>query len=90
MEVNHDERHHRFVLEHEGTLSMVQYRREKDGVLHLVRTWVAPEYRARGFGVLLVRAALDYARAQGLKIRSSCWFVDEFIERVPEYEDLWA
>ena len=90
MEVTHDERHQRFVLEHEGTLSMVQYQRQDDGVLHLVRTWVAPEYRGGGFGVVLVQAALDYARAEGLKIRSSCWFVDEFVEQAPEYQDLWA
>ena len=90
MEVTHDERHQRFVLEHEGTLSMVQYQRQEDGVLHLTRTWVAPEYRGGGFGVVLVQAALDYARAEGLKIRSSCWFVDEFVEQAPEYQDLWA
>ena len=90
MDVTHDERHERFVIDHEGTLSMVQYRRTAPGVLHLVRTWVAPEYRGGGFGAELVRAALDYARAEGLKITSSCWFVDEFIERVPGYDDLWA
>jgi predicted GNAT family acetyltransferase len=90
MEVIHDERHDRFVLEHEGTLSMVQYQRQEGGVLHLVRTWVAPEYRGRGFGVLLVRAALDHVREQDLTIRSSCWFVDDFVEQAPEYQDLWA
>lgn len=90
MNVTHDERHERFVLEHEGTLSMVQYRKTGEEVLHLVRTWVAPEYRGGGFGAELVAAALDHARAEGLKITSSCWFVDAFIEEHPEYEDLWA
>ena len=90
MQVTHDERHQRFVLEHEGTLSMLQYQPQGDEVLHLLRTWVAPEYRGRGFGALLVRAALDHARERGLKIRSSCWFVDEFVEKAPEYQDLWA
>ena len=90
MQVTHDERHRRFVLEHEGTLSMLQYQLQGDEVLHLLRTWVAPEYRGGGFGALLVRAALDHAREHGLKIRSSCWFVDEFVEQTPEYQDLWA
>lgn len=90
MKVTHDASHERFVLEHEGTLSLLQYQRNREGVLHLVRTWVAPEFRGGGFGAALVQAALDYARAEGLKITSSCWFVDAFVEAAPEYEDLWA
>lgn len=90
MDVTHDERHARFVIEHEGTQSMVQYRMAGEGVMHLIRTWVAPEFRGSGFGALLVKEALDHARAQGLKITTSCWFVDEFLERTPEYQDLRA
>ncbi|MDZ7779448.1 MAG: GNAT family N-acetyltransferase [Gemmatimonadota bacterium] len=90
MNVTHDERNARFVLEHEGTRSMVQYRMRDDNIMHLIRTWVAPEFRGGGFGVLLVREALDYARAHDLEVTTSCWFVDEFLERTPEYQDLRA
>lgn len=88
MDVTHDERHHRFVLEHEGTLSMLQYRMAGEDVIHFTRTWVAPEFRGGGFGAVLVKAGLDHARASGLKVTSSCWFVDEFLDAAPEYEDL--
>lgn len=90
MDVTHDERHERFVIEHEGTLSMLQYRMAAPGVIHLVRTWVAPDFRGSGFGALLVQAALDHARAQGLNVTTSCWFVDAFIDENPAYEDLRA
>jgi len=90
MDVTHDEAHQRFVIEHEGTLSMVQYTMPGNGVIHLVRTWVAPAFRGSGFGAWLVQAALDHARARGLKVTTSCWFVDEFIEHNPEYADLRA
>ena len=90
MDVTHDERHARFVLEHEGTLSMLQYRMESEGVIHFTRTWVAPEFRGGGLGVALVQAGLDYAREASLKVTSSCWFVDEFLDGVPEYQDLRA
>jgi predicted GNAT family acetyltransferase len=89
-EARHDPRHDRFVIEHEGTLSMVQYRRQDDGVLHLIRTWVAPEFRGSGFGAFLVRDALEWARAEGLKVTTSCWFVDAFLDEHPEYQDLRA
>lgn len=90
MEIVHDEQHHRFVLEHKGTLSMLQYREPAGEVVHLVRTWVAPQFRGSGFGAHLVKAALDWARAEGYKVTTSCWFVDEFFERRPEYQDLRA
>lgn len=90
MDVIHDERHTRFVLEHEGTLSMLQYRMANEGTIHFLRTWVAPEYRKSGFGAALVKAGLDHARAAALEVTSSCWFVDEFIEHNPEYQDLLA
>ncbi|MEX2466141.1 MAG: GNAT family N-acetyltransferase [Gemmatimonadota bacterium] len=90
MDVTHDERHTRFVIEHEGTLSMLQYRMADPHTIHFVRTWVAPDFRGGGFGAWLVEAGLDYARDQGFKVTSSCWFVDEFIDRTPEYQDLQA
>jgi predicted GNAT family acetyltransferase len=90
MEVVHDPTHERFVIEHEGTLSMLQYRFVGDGLMHMVRTWVAPQFRGIGLGVWLVKAGLDYAREHDLKVTTSCWFVDEFLDRTPEYQDLRA
>jgi len=90
MDVTHDAPHTRFVLEHQGTLSMLQYRMSDEHTIHFVRTFVAPEFRGGGFGALLVKVGLDYARANDFKVKSSCWFVDDFIDATPEYEDLRA
>ena len=38
----------------------------------------------------LVRGLLDLARAQGLKVRAVCPFVQAYLDRHPEYSDLQA
>jgi predicted GNAT family acetyltransferase len=51
-------------------------------------TGVPPALEGHGLGSRLVQAGLEYARANHLKVRSTCWFVSGFLERHPEYEDL--
>jgi uncharacterized protein len=90
MQVTHEARQGRFLLEHEGTMSVLQYRMAADDVMHMIRTFVAPEFRGGGFGARLVKTALDHARDHGYRVTSSCWFVDAYIEQNPEYADLRA
>ena len=59
-------------------------------VRDLRSTIVAPERNGEGLGSLRVRHVLDEARTQGLKVRPTCWFVDGWIGRHPEYADLLA
>lgn len=50
---------------------------------------VDPDLERRGYGSLLVRQALDDARARGLAVRPVCPFVAAFIEEhADEYGDL--
>ncbi len=53
-------------------------------------TAIDPASGGRGLGGVLVRAALDDVRAQGLKAVPTCSFVDDYITRNPEYADLRA
>lgn len=48
------------------------------------------QYREQGVAAQVVRAALDDAREQGLKVVPSCWYVAGFIQEHPEYADLMA
>lgn len=57
-------------------------------VRDLRSTVVAPERNGEGLGSALVRHVLDEARADGLAVRPTCWFVDGWIRRHPEYMDL--
>jgi len=51
-------------------------------------TEIDPASGGRGYGGVLVRAALDDVRAHGLKAVPACSFVDDYINRNPEYADL--
>jgi predicted GNAT family acetyltransferase len=61
-----------------------------DGVMHLVHTEVAPALEGRGIAARLVRAALDHAQVQGLKVRPRCSFVRDYMKRHPETQSLLA
>jgi predicted GNAT family acetyltransferase len=57
-------------------------------VLDLTHTSVPQEAEGRGIATLLARSALEYARAQGLKVIASCPFVHAYLRKHPEYADL--
>ncbi|KAF0970246.1 MULTISPECIES: GNAT family N-acetyltransferase [Gordonia] len=50
-------------------------------------TEVADEFGGRGLATILVREALDDARARGLVIVGVCPLVAAFLEKHPEYAD---
>jgi uncharacterized protein len=61
-----------------------------DGMITYRHTEIDPSVGGRGLGSVLVRFALDDARARGLTVIPLCPFVAAFIVRHPEYEELVA
>jgi predicted GNAT family acetyltransferase len=55
--------------------------------IDLTHTEVFPRFEGRGFGRDLVKAAVDFARAEGLKLEASCPFARKVLVRNPEYRD---
>ena len=51
-------------------------------------TEVAPEFEGHGIGGRIAAAALDDARAAGLRVVPQCPFFAEYIRRHPAYADL--
>jgi len=51
-------------------------------------TGVPAALEGQGIGSKLVKAGLQYARDNNLKVESMCWFVSGYIERHPEVQDL--
>ena len=78
---------HRFELDADGHVAFSEYKRS-EGLLTVMHTEVPKELEGHGIGSSLVRGVLDFARAQGLKVRAVCPFVKAYIERHPEYADL--
>ncbi len=80
----------RFELRIDGTLvGFADYRVQGERVM-FPHTEIDPASGGRGYGGVLVRAALDDTRTQGLQAVPACSFVADYIKRNPEYADLRA
>jgi len=87
IEVTHNPEENRFELTVDGHLAVLTYTLSGNIIIFL-HTGVPPAIGGRGLGVNLVEAGLKYARQNGLKVRSMCWFVSKYLRRRPEYQDL--
>lgn len=87
--VIHNEAEHRFEARLLGELAVCDYERESNRLV-FTHTFVPPGLRGRGIAETLVRAALDYARAQKLQIVPACSYVAAFVERHREFQALIA
>ncbi|HTX92627.1 MAG TPA: GNAT family N-acetyltransferase [Anaerolineales bacterium] len=85
--VTHNPEARRFELEAEGALSVLAYLLEP-GRIVFTHTEVPPALEGRGLGSRLARAGLDYARANSLRVASTCSFMDHYLRKHPEYQDL--
>ncbi|HEX4986390.1 MAG TPA: GNAT family N-acetyltransferase [Burkholderiales bacterium] len=85
--VVHNEAAKRFEVSVDGRLAFSKYllAGEKFVVEH---TEVPPELEGRGLASRIVRTALDYARANRLKVMPLCPFTAAYIRKHPEYRDL--
>jgi predicted GNAT family acetyltransferase len=85
--VRHNVEEMRFEVAVGGSLAVADYEM-KPGVMVLTHTFVPVELRGQGLAEKLVRAALDHARAERLKVVPACSYVGVFLQRHPEYQDL--
>lgn len=74
----------RFSVQVGGRQAYLDYRRLDAGTVDFLTTWVPSELRGRDVGTQLVRHALAWARAEGLRVVPSCWFVATVAGRDPE------
>lgn len=89
MEIEHDREGRRFVKQLPEGKAELTYA-EDDGVLDLQHTFVPSAARGKGVGGSLAARAFDHARAEGLKVRPTCPFVQGWVKRNPERADLVA
>lgn len=76
--IRHNVAARRFEAEIAGQLAMAEYRLES-GQIILSRTFVPGQYRGRGIGEKLVRAALEMARQRELKAVAECSYAVKFM-----------
>ena len=86
-EVKHNSAENRFQVEIESHLAVLEYKLDGSTII-FTHTGVPSALEGRGLGSKLVRAGLDYARAQGLSVVPLCSFVASYIQKKLEYQDL--
>lgn len=85
--ISHDPQRQRFALQLDGHEAELDYLLQ-DGRLVITHTGVPTAIGGRGVAARLVTAALDQARAQGLKVVPACSYAAVFVQRHSEYADL--
>jgi predicted GNAT family acetyltransferase len=87
--IAHDPAGHRFSTVVDGIEAHLAYRL-RGGVMTIVHTGVPEAIGGRGIAGALVKAALDHARAEGLKVNPACSYSAAWMERHPDYQALRA
>ena len=88
-EVTHNAAARRFEATVDGLVSRCDYRMHGNTMM-LVHTEVPPQLEGRGLASLLVRAAFDHARDNGMDVLPVCSYVRTWAQRHPEVQSLLA
>ena len=86
--VVHHAKDQEFTIEREGHSAELAYSLPAAGILDFTHTFVDKPLRGKGLAEELARAGLAFARQEGLRVRTSCPFMGEFVARNPEYASL--
>ncbi len=83
----HEKENERFVFYDDGKEAYVEYT-AGEGELNLYHTHTDPELRGKGLAARVVRAALEFAKENNLKIIPGCSYVQAFVSKNDEYKEL--
>ena len=86
-DVHHDHDARRLHTRVEGHEAELRYSL-RDGRMVIDHTGVPDVIGGRGIAGILVKAALDLARARGWRVVPACSYSAAYVQRHPEYADL--
>lgn len=89
--IQHSSQDQEFTTTIKGHQAELAYTLPADGIIDFTHTFVDEELRGQGVAEALARQALAFARAQKLRARTSCAFMQKFVAaHHAEYADLLA
>lgn len=71
-------------------IGFVGVERRTDGVLDLQHTIIDERFSRQGYARTLITLVLDSCRASGTLIHPTCTYVQDYLERFPQYRHLVA
>ena len=87
LQISHNEQANRFETTIDGQTGYISYQ-DQGNTLIYDHTIVPQALGGRGVGSALVKHALDYARERNKKVVPQCSFVEAYVNKHPEYQDL--
>ena len=78
---------HRFEADLGDSIAVAEYIVTPTKII-FSHTEVPPAHEGKGIGTILIKAALDSARARGLKVIPTCPFFASYMKRHAEVQDL--
>lgn len=68
--------------------SLVKYKINKEGVVHMIHTETPPELKGQGVASVLIEKSLQDIKEQGRKVYPLCPFVKTYIQKHPEWKEI--
>ncbi len=90
MQIQHDEhgRKGAFFIDEDGEwIAELSYVKD-DTTMTIDHTETDEKLRGEGIGQDMIKAAVEYARKNGLKINPACPYARKVIEETPEFQDI--
>ena len=87
LQISHEPDARRFTARLEGHEAELVYRLQH-GRMSIDHTGVPEAIGGKGVAGELVKAALEYARAEGLRVVAACSYSAAYVQRHPDYADL--
>ena len=77
----------RFQIEIDGQMAMVKYYPGNKEII-FTHTEVPEAFEGQGVAGKIAKTALEYAKAEGLRVRPMCPYIAAYIQRHPEYQPI--
>lgn len=86
--VRHEPSAQRFAVRLNNKIAYLSYEKHSRKTLDYAHVYVPPEFRRQGIAARITKTALEYARKNGFLVIPSCSYVDYFLRKHPEYNDV--
>lgn len=87
LNIQHNEKLHRFEADIDGQIAFIEYSRFPDGII-FNHTEVPQELEGKGIAAQLAKYVLEYARKEHLRVVPLCPYVNAYVKKHPEYNEL--
>ncbi len=90
MQIQHDEHGQKgaFFIDEDGEWIAELTYVKSNGIMTIDHTEIAEKLRGEGIGQDMVKAAVEHARANALKVNATCPYAKKIIDETPEFKDI--